>query len=32
MLLDSNGYIKRVWSGAPSFEMLEKLVLEVLEK
>lgn len=32
MLLDSNGYIKRVWSGAPSFEMLEKLVLEVMEK
>jgi thiol-disulfide isomerase/thioredoxin len=32
MLLDGNGYIKRVWSGAPSFEMLEKLVLEVLEK
>ena len=32
MLLDSNGYIKRVWSGAPSFKMLEKLVLEVLEK
>ena len=30
MLLDSNGYIKRVWSGAPSYEMLEKLVLEVL--
>ena len=30
MLLDSNGYIKRVWSGAPSFEMLEKLVLEVM--
>ena len=32
MLLDANGYIKRVWSGAPSFEMLEKLVLEVMEK
>jgi thiol-disulfide isomerase/thioredoxin len=32
MLLDANGYIKRVWSGAPSFELLEKLVLEVLEK
>lgn len=32
MLLDENGYIKRVWSGAPSFEMLEKLVLEVMEK
>ncbi|SHK28269.1 thioredoxin-like domain-containing protein [Fibrobacter sp. UWB12] len=32
MLLDSNGYIKRVWSGAPSFEMLEKLVLEVMDK
>ena len=30
MLLDSNGYIKRVWSGAPSYEMLEKLVLEVM--
>ena len=30
MLLDANGYIKRVWSGAPSFEMLEKLVLEVM--
>ena len=32
MLLDANGYIKRVWSGAPRFEMLEKLVLEVMEK
>ena len=32
MLLDANGYIKRVWSGAPSFEMLEKLVLDVMEK
>lgn len=31
MLLDANGYIKRVWSGAPSFEMLEKLVLEVMK-
>lgn len=30
MLLDENGYIKRVWSGAPSQAMLESLVLEVL--
>lgn len=30
MLLDENGYIVRVWSGAPSQATLEKLVLEVL--
>ncbi|MCF0225381.1 MAG: redoxin domain-containing protein [Fibrobacter sp.] len=30
MLLDENGYIKRVWSGAPSQALVEKVVLEVL--
>lgn len=30
MLLDQNGYIKRVWSGAPSQSLLESLVQEVL--
>lgn len=32
MLLDENGYIKRVWSGAPSQSMVEKLVVEVLNE
>lgn len=32
MLLDQNGYIKRVWSGAPSQAMVEKLVLEVMNE
>lgn len=32
MLLDENGYIKRVWSGAPSQAMVEKLVVEVLDE
>jgi len=31
MLLDGNGYIKQVWSGAPSQALVEKLVLEVLK-
>jgi len=30
MLLDGDGYIKRVWSGAPSQALVEKLVVEVL--
>lgn len=30
MLLDENGYIKRVWSGAPSEALVEQLVVEVL--
>lgn len=32
MLLDQNGYIKQVWSGAPSEAMVEKLVLEVIQE
>lgn len=32
MLLDQNGYIKRVWSGAPSQALVEKLVLEVMNE
>ncbi|MCQ2104550.1 MAG: redoxin domain-containing protein [Fibrobacter sp.] len=32
MLLDQDGYIKRVWSGAPSEAMVEKLVLEVMNE
>ena len=32
MLLDGDGYIKRVWSGAPSEAMVEKLVLEILNE
>lgn len=32
MLLDGNGYIKRVWSGAPSQAMVEKLVVEILKE
>lgn len=32
MLLDKDGYIKRVWSGAPSEAMVEKLVLEILNE
>lgn len=32
MLLDENGYIKRVWSGAPSQAMVEQLVVEVLKE
>lgn len=32
MLLDQNGYIKRVWSGAPSQSMVEQLVQEVLSE
>lgn len=32
MLLDQNGYIKRVWSGAPSQALVEKLVLEVMSE
>lgn len=32
MLLDQNGYIKQVWSGAPSEALVEKLVLEVLQE
>ncbi|MCQ2103035.1 MAG: redoxin domain-containing protein [Fibrobacter sp.] len=32
MLLDENGYIKRVWSGAPSQALVEQLVVEVLKE
>lgn len=32
MLLDQNGYIKRVWSGAPGQALVEKLVLEVMNE
>ncbi len=32
MLLDQNGYIKQVWSGAPSESLVEKLVVEVLQE
>lgn len=32
MLLDQNGYIKQVWSGAPSEALVEKLVTEVLQE
>lgn len=32
MLLDGDGYIKRVWSGAPSEAMVEKIVLEILNE
>lgn len=32
MLLDKDGYIKRVWSGTPSEAMLEKLVLEIMNE
>lgn len=32
MLLDGDGYIKRVWSGAPTEAMVEKLVLEILDE
>lgn len=32
MLLDKDGYIKRVWSGVPSQAMIEKLVEEALSE
>ena len=31
MLLDENGYIKRVWSGAPSEYMIEQILKDVIE-
>ena len=32
MLLDQNGYIKQVWSGAPGESLVEKLVVDVLKE
>lgn len=32
MLLDQNGYIKQVWSGAPSEAMVEKMVMDVIQE
>lgn len=32
MLLDQNGYIKQVWSGAPSEAMVEKMVMDVIRE
>jgi hypothetical protein len=31
MLLDQDGYIKRVWSGAPTEYMIEQILKEVLD-
>ena len=30
MLLDKDGYIKRVWSGAPSEYMIEQILKDVI--